>query len=456
MKLHNYQKTAFKHCVDNTHSAIFLDMGLGKTLISLSLIDFLIYENLEINKVLVIAPKRVADHVWQAEIEKWPQLRHLRISKIIGTEKQRLAALRTPADVYTLGRDNVPWLTSQYGGSKIPFDMLIIDESSSFKNPKALRFKALRYVQPYFKRIVLLTGTPAPNTLIDIWAQIYLLDRGERLNKSITKFRELYFNPNQRNGAIIYNYKLKEQAERAIYDKINDICISMSAKDYLSLPERINNYIDIKFSEKLQKQYDDFEKEQVLELLNADITAINAAALSTKLLQFANGAIYDGDRNIHEVHDLKLKACEELIEAANGRPVLIAWTYRHDLTRLKEHLKKYKPVELKGNETINDWNAGKIQVLLTHPASGGHGLNLQAGGSIIIWFGQTWSLELYQQLNARLDRQGQNKKVIINHLKTINTIDVEVLKALDRKDAGQNALLQAVKAKIEKYGKAKA
>lgn len=454
--LHGYQHTAVSHIMENTHGALLLEMGLGKTVSTLTAINKLIYEELEINAVLIIAPKRVAESVWSAEIGKWEHLKHLRISKILGNEKQRKAALRQPADVYTVGRDNVAWLCSQFGGTRTPFDMLVIDELSSFKNPQSVRFKALKAVQPSFSRVVGLTGTPAPNGLIDLWSQIYLLDRGARLGKFITTYRETYFRPDKRNGSITYSYKLEESGEQQIYAKIGDICMSMKAKDYLDLPERINNIVRIDMPPDLQKQYDDFEKEQVMNLVSAEgddkeISALNAAALSNKLLQFANGAMYDENKVYHEVHNLKLQALEELIEAANGHPVLIAWTYRHDRDRMLEKLKKYKPQELKTDQDINDWNAGKIQVMMMHPASGGHGLNLQAGGNIIVWFGNTWSLELEQQFNARLDRQGQKNAVVVNKLAVVGTMDEDVLKAQETKGNNQNRLMDAVKAKINKY-----
>ena len=453
--LHPYQKTSVEHIINTPFAGLLLEMGLGKTISTLTAIERLIYEDLAIDKVLIIAPKRVAENVWSDEQDKWEHIKHLTISKVTGTEKQRKAALVQKADIYLIGRDNVVWLCGQYGGSMLPFDMLVIDESSSFKNPKSLRFKALRAVQPSFKRVVILTGTPAPNGLIDIWSQIYLLDRGQRLGKYITRFREEYFKPNQRNGAIVYNYKIKEDGEEKIYKKIEDICVSMKAEDYLNLPGRVNNFIKIQFPASLQKQYDDFEREQVLQLFSEgeEISALNAATLSNKLLQFANGAIYDNDKNSHEVHSLKIDAVEEIIEETGGKPVLIAWTYRQDMERLKHELKKYKPRELKTPEDIRDWNAGKIQVLLMHPASGGHGLNLQFGGNIIIWFGQTWSLELYQQFNARLDRQGQKETVIIHHLISHKTIDVDVRKAIENKALKQEGLMQAIKAKINKYVK---
>lgn len=447
--LHNYQNGAVAHILENDFCGLFLDMGLGKTVSSLTAIKKLIYDEVEINTVLVIAPKRVAESVWSAECDKWEHLKGLRVAKIIGNEKQRKAALREKADVYMLGRDNIVWLCGLYGGSMLPFDMLIIDESSSFKSPKSLRFKALKAAQPSFDRVVLLTGTPAPNGLIDLWSQIFLLDRGERLGKTITFYRDNFFSKSY-NG---FSYDLQQDAEERIHTKIKDVCLSMKAADYLDLPKRIDNFIKIQFPPELKKKYLDFEREKVLELLTAseDITAMSAAGLSNKLLQFANGAVYDADKVWHAVHDLKLEAAEEVIESANGKPVLIAYTYKSDVERLLERLKKYKPKKLDSDQDIKDWNEGKIKVLLMHPASGGHGLNLQTGGHIALWFGQTWSLELYMQFNARLDRQGQTESVIINHLIAEGTHDEEVIKSLENKETRQEGLMKAVKAKIEKY-----
>lgn len=450
--LHNYQLATVEHIKANTHCGAFLDMGLGKTVSTLTAFNSLAFEELEISRALVIAPKRVAESVWSAEIHKWAHLRHLKISKIIGNEKQRRKALAEKADIYTIGRDNVAWLCGLYGGSMLPFDMLIIDELSGFKNPSSVRFKALRAVQPSFKRVVGLTGTPAPNGLIDLWSQIYLLDRGQRLGKFISHYREDYFHSAIKNGPITYKYGLDKGAEEKIYNKISDICISMKASDYLELPGRIENIIEIKFTPELQKKYDDFEREKVLEMFSdQDITAVNAAALSNKLLQFANGAIYDEAKKFHVVHDLKIEAIKEIIEDANGKSVLVAWSYRHDMERLLVALKQYQPRELKTDNDINDWNEGKIQVMLMHPASGGHGLNLQSGGHIIVWFGQTWSLELEQQFNARLDRQGQKNVVVINRLVATNTIDEDVIAAIQGKADNQDKLMDAVKAKIKKH-----
>ena len=449
--LHGYQVTTRDHIINNTHCGVFLDMGLGKTVSTLTAIARLIYD-LDISKVLVIAPKRVAESVWSAEVEKWDHLNHLRVSKVIGNEKKRLAALREDADIYTIGRDNVAWLCGLYGGSMLPFDMWVIDESSSFKNHKSVRFKAIRRVQPSAHRIVLLTGTPAPNGYIDLWSQIYLLDRGARLHKFITHFRDRYFTKRYSG----WGYDPIEGALDKIQAKIKDICISMKAEDYLDLPGTVINRIELPMSSTLMQQYREFEREKVLQLFedrddDNDITAANAAALSNKLLQFANGAVYDEERNVHPIHNLKIEAIKEIVEDANGKPVLIAWTYRHDLERLKVALKAYKPVALSTDQDIKDWNAGRIKVLLMHPASGGHGLNLQYGGNILVWFGQTWSLELYQQLNKRLDRQGQQEVVIIHKLILQGSIDSDVLRSLENKAEGQEALMQAVKARIRKY-----
>ena len=454
--LYPYQLANANHVIENTHCALFAEMGLGKTVSTLTAINFLMFENLEIDRVLVIAPKRVVESVWAEECEKWNHLKHLKVIKIIGTEKQRRSALVKKGNIYLISRDNIAWLCALYGGDMLPFDMLVIDELSSFKNNNSVRFKALRKVQPSFNRIVGLTGTPAPNTLLDLWPQIWLLDRGERLGKFITTYRHDYFKPGKRNGQVIYSYDLRDSAEQMIYDKIGDICMSMSAKDYLDLPDKIVNEIKINFPDKLLSKYEEFEREKVLEMVEGlaeddQITAVNAAALTNKLLQFANGAIYDEDKNWHEVHKLKIEATKELIEDANGKPVLIAWTYRHDLERLLKALKKYNPRQLKSNQDIEDWNAGKIQVLLMHPASGGHGLNLQYGGNIIIWFGLTWSLELFQQFNARLHRNQQKNRVVINMLAANKTMDAAVIKALNRKALGQAGLMEAVKARIDKY-----
>lgn len=471
--LHTYQKACVEHIITHPFCGLFLDMGLGKTVSTLTAVNYLMNDYCEIGSVLVIAPKRVAESVWQEEAEKWGHLKHLHFSKIIGTAKQRTAAIHAKADIYIISRDNVAWLCALYGGGKLPFDMIVIDELSSFKSYKAERFKALRNARPYLKRLVGLTGTPAPNGLIDLWPQIYLMDRGERLEKTISRYREKYFRPGQTNGHVVHSYDLMSGSEYLIHKKIEDICISMKADDYLEMPIRTDNYIKLRMPDALKKQYDDFEKNKVLGLLNTsetveeqdengntvfverpvEVNAINAAALSNKLLQFANGAIYDEERKVFPIHDIKLEALKEIIDDANGQSILVAWTYQFDRDRIMEYLKKYKPRELKTNKDIEDWNAGKVQVMLAHPASAGHGLNLQAGGRIIIWFGQTWSLELYQQFNARLYRQGQTEHVIIHHLILEGTHDEDVIKALKAKDKKQSALMTSIKAKTDKYKK---
>lgn len=452
--LHNYQKYSVDYISDRPYCALFQGCGLGKTVTTLTAINRLMFEDLEINKVLVIAPKRVAEDTWTKEVEKWEHLKHLRVSRVLGTEKQRKDALRTDADIYVINRENVCWLVAQYRGS-LPFDMLVIDELSSFKSPKAQRFKALKLVRPQFSRVVGLTGTPAPNGLIDLWSQIYLLDMGERLGKTITNYRQKYFRPGRSNGIVVFDYKILDGSEQAIYKQISDICVSMKAEDYLELPPRIDHTTEIVLPDNIQAQYTEFEKDEVLKLIEQDeenaISAVNAAALSNKLLQFSNGAIYDADKKVHELHDMKLDALEELIEAANGEPVLIFYSFRHDISRIKRRLKTYKPRELINSNDIDDWNAGKIQVLLAHPAGAGHGLNLQKGGNIVVWFGLTWSLELYQQANARLHRQGQTKPVQIYHILCKGTMDEDVMKAIAGKADKQESLMQAVKARINKY-----
>lgn len=450
--LHQYQIHCIDHVINNPYSALLIDMGLGKTVSTLTAIDRLIYQELEIDRVLVIAPKRVAESVWSAELDKWQHISHLNIVKITGTEKQRKEALRQKADIHIISRDSVAWLCGLYGGSMLPYQMLVIDESSSFKNHASMRFKALKKVQACFKRVVILTGTPAPNGLIDLWAQIWLLDRGQRLGQTITFYRDNYFRKSY-NG---FSYDPQEDSEQRIHSKLKDICISMKSEDYLELPERIDTYIDVELTPVLKKQYEDFEREKVLEMFGdgeTEITAMNAAALSNKLLQFAGGAIYDEDRNVHEIHDLKLDATEQFIEEANGKPVLIFYSYKHEFDRLMTRLKKYKPVKMQTPQHEKDWNAGKIQVMLLHAASGGHGLNLQEGNTSMLWFSLNWSLELYMQANKRLHRQGRKYPVIIGHLIAKGTEDENVVKRLEGKQNTQETLMASVKAKIEKYKK---
>ena len=447
---HDYQKIAIEKIIDGPAVGLFLEMGLGKTVSALTAIQELLYDYFDVSKVLVIAPLRVTQSTWSGEIEKWDHLQGLRLSKVLGSEKQRIEALHQPADIYIINRENTEWLVDYYG-RKWPFDMVVIDELSSFKNPRSKRFRALRKVRPLIKRIVGLTGTPAPNGLIDLWSQIYLLDQGERLGKTLTGYRNRYFDPGRRNQNIVFEWIPKPFAEERIYEKISDICVSMKAEDWLQLPGRIDNTIEVELPEKAKSQYKQLEKDLILPLLGSDVTAANAAVLTNKLLQMANGAIYDEFGEAKEIHDAKLEALEEVVEAANGKPVLVVYSYRHDLDRIKNQLKKYKPRTLDSDQDVQDWNAGKTQVLLLHPASGGHGLNLQTGGNIIVWFGLTWGLEYYQQANARLYRQGQIERVIVHHIVAKGTMDEEVLKALTGKAATQNDLMEAVKARIEQY-----
>ena len=448
--LHDYQLTCVNHILRNPFCGVFLDMGLGKTITTLTAIVRL-YFLLDIHKVLIIAPKRVVESVWQEEAENWVHTKWLKFSKIIGTERQRIEALKEEANIYLISRDNIVWLCEYYN-YKLPYDMIVIDELSSFKSYKSKRFKALRKVRPTIKRFVGLTGTPAPNGLIDIWPQIYLMDMGIRLFKNISTYRLKYFRPDKVNGYVIYKYKLLPGADTEIYNKIGDICISMKATDYLKMPEIQFNFIKLTMPDSLKAKYTAFEKEKIYELNKTEeISVLNAAALSNKLLQFANGAIYDEDKKVHEIHELKLEALKEIIEDANGKSVLVAWSYQFDRDRIMDYLKEYKPRELKTTEDIKDWNSGNIQVMLAHPASAGHGLNLQAGGNIIVWYGLTWSLELYQQFNARLYRQGQKKGIIVHHLIIQGTHDEDVIRAIKSKDRQQESLMASIKARINNY-----
>lgn len=451
-QLHKYQTAAVEHILENRHSGLFLEMGLGKTVSTLTAIKKLIYDFYEVSSVIVVAPKRVAETVWEEECAVWEHLSDLVCSKVIGNPKQRLKALEKEADIYIISRDNITWLVDEMGKTKPPFDMLVIDELSSFKNHRAKRFRALRKIRPYFKWIVGLTGTPAPNGLLDLWAQMYIIDGGERLGSGITKYRNKFFTPGARNGAVVFNYNIRKGMDQVIHERISDICISMKAEDYLQLPSRITNVIRLDMPSSVYKKYKEFEREQIINISKEEeLTALNAAGLANKLLQFANGAVYTEERDVIEMHDVKLDALEEIIEGANGQSVFIAYNFKHDLYRIKKRLKKYNPVELKGLEEVKAWNNGEIQVLIAHPASAGHGLNIQKGGHIIVWFGLNWSLELYQQFNARLDRQGQKHNPIIHHLVTNSTIDERVMKVINDKDAKQEDLMQSIKASIEDY-----
>lgn len=441
---HHYQAYAAEKIIEEPAFGLFLDCGMGKTVVTLTAVLDLLHDYFDVVRVLVIAPLRVAEDTWSKECEKWQHLKHLRISKILGSEQQRSKAVNTPADIYIINRENVEWLVT-FHGKNWPYDMVILDELSSFKSVSAKRFRALKRVRPLIKRVVGLTGTPAPNGLLDLWPQLYLLDRGERLGKTLTGYREQYFVPDKRNQNVVFSYKTKKGSEDSIYEKISDICISMKACDYLIMPERIDNVVEVQLPEKEAALYKRMEKDMLLPFESGDIDAVNAAALSNKLLQMANGAVYDENSAVKIIHNKKLEALEDLIEAANGKPVLIFYSFLHDKDRISERL---SVTELKTSEDISKWNAGKIPIAIAHPASAGHGLNLQAGGSTLIWFGLTWSLELYQQANARLWRQGQKETVIIHHLVAAGTIDEQVMAALNQKEIGQASLMNAIKARI--------
>ncbi len=439
---HEYQKYAIDYLLGKPVAAIFLDMGLGKTVISLSTIFDLTLDSFQIRKVLIIAPLRVARDTWPAEVTKWDHLKGLNYSVAVGTEAERKMALMQKAQVYLINRENVPWLIEE-SGLPFEYDMVVVDELSSFKSHQAKRFKSLMKVRPKVKRIVGLTGTPSANGLMDLWAEFRLLDLGQRLGRFIGNFRETYFTPDKRNQQVIFSYKPKHGAEEAIYRLIADITISMKNTDYLKMPELVLNEIPVQLSEPEWQHYQTLKAEMVLSLNGKDIDAANAAALSGKLLQLASGAVYGENGVVIHVHDRKLDALEDLVEAANGKPVLIAYWFKHDRDRI---LKRFPAEQLDSEKSVRRWNAGEIPLALIHPASAGHGLNLQAGGFTLIWFSLTWSLELYQQTNARLWRQGQKETVVIHHLVAKDTIDEDVMAALAKKDASQAALLQAVKA----------
>lgn len=439
---HDYQKYAAEFVVENPVSALFLDCGLGKTVITLSALWELLLDHFEVSRVLVIAPLRVARDTWTGECCKWDHLEGLMISRVLGNETERRTALQKKANVYVINRENVEWLVEQYCWN---FDMVVIDELSSFKSHRAKRFKALRKVRPKVDRIIGLTGTPAPNGLLDLWAEIGILDMGQRLGRFIGAYRERFFLPDKRSREMVYSYKPKDGAGETIYQLISDIAISMKAADYLEMPDCIYNRIGVVLDDREIELYRKLEADLLLPFEDGDVDARNAAGLSNKLLQMANGAVYDENRVVRHIHDRKLDALEDLVEAANGKPVLVAYWYKHDKERIQQ---RFQAVELDTAESFQDWNCGEIPLALIHPASAGHGLNLQAGGSTLVWFGLTWSLELYQQTNARLWRQGQQEVVVIHHLIAENTLDEKVMKALELKDCGQSALTDAVRARI--------
>ena len=441
---HNYQNYAKNFILAHKVSALFLDCGLGKTITTLTAINELMYDSFEISKVLIIAPLRVAQSTWKEEIEKWDHLNLLRYSIAVGDEKERLKALKQNSDIYIINRENVDWLVTK-SGIDFNFNMLIIDELSSFKSHTSKRFKSLLKIRPYFERVVGLTGTPSSNGLMDLWAEFRVLDLGERLGRYITHYRNEYFLPDKRNGAVIFSYKPQPNAEERIYRRLADMTISMKSTEYLKMPELILNELEINLDEEDQTKYKKFKKEMVMTIQEKEIDAINAASLSNKLIQLANGSIYDEAKNFYEVHNKKLDKLEEIIESANGKPVLVAYWFKADKERIE---KRFKVREIKTADDIKQWNMGMINLALIHPASAGHGLNLQSGGSTLVWFSLTWSLELYQQTNARLYRQGQKDTVVIHHLITKNTIDEDIMKSLKRKDKTQEALMRAVKARI--------
>ena len=451
---YEYQQTAINWIMDNPRCGLFLDMGLGKTVSTLTAIQQLI-DDCEISRTLVVAPKKVAETTWTTEAQKWDHLKSLKVSKVMGTEKQRKLALAEKADVYVIGRDSFVWLVGIYGGM-LPFDVLVIDELTSFKSSKSSRFKAMRIATPTAKRVVGLTGTPAPNGLIDLWAQMYCIDMGERLGRSVTKYRETYFETHKWNN-IIVRCNVKKGCEDVIRKKIADICLSMQAKDYLQLPDLISHTVKVQLSATVMQAYTKFEREKVLQFQDehagesANVLAQSAAGLMNKLSQFANGAIYDEDRNVHSVHDEKLDRLAEIIEAANGSSVLVFYQYKHDAARIAEKFKGYRVKVYSDEKQLIEWNAGQVDILLAHPASTAFGLNMQDGGHYIVWFGTGWNLELYQQANARLHRQGQQYPVQVYNLVCAGTVDERAVAALDNKKGVQQGLLDSLNYLLRKH-----
>ena len=451
---YEYQRTAMRWILDNPRCGLFLDMGLGKTVSTLTAVQQMI-DDCEVSRVLVVAPKKVAETTWSTEAEKWDHLQDLKVVKVLGTEKQRCAALAEKADVYVTGRDNFVWLVGKYGG-QLPFDVLVIDELTSFKSSKSERFKAMRIAAPSVKRVIGLTGTPAPNGLIDLWAQMYCIDQGERLGKSVSKYRETYFETHKWNN-IVVRCDVRKGCEEIIRNKIADICLSMQAKDYLQLPDLITHTATVELTPKVREAYERFEREKVLEFKTehgqepANVLAQSAAGLMNKLAQFANGAVYDDSMQVHEVHSEKLDRLAEIVEAANGNSVLVFYQYKHDVTRIAAKLKGYRVRAYQGEKDLNDWNAGQIDVLLAHPASTAYGLNMQQGGHYIVWFGTGWNLEHYQQANARLHRQGQQHPVQVYKLICAGTVDEKASAALEGKKGVQQSLLDSLNYLLRKY-----
>ena len=453
-KPYDYQRTAMQWIVDKPKCGLFLDMGLGKTVSTLTAIQQLI-DDCEVSRVLVVAPKKVAETTWSTEAQKWEHLHDLKVVKVLGTEKQRCLALSQKADVYVTGRDNFVWLVGKYGG-RLPFDTLVIDELTSFKSAKSERFKAMRIALPSVHRVIGLTGTPAPNGLIDLWAQMYCLDQGERLGRSVTKYREAYFETHRWNN-IVVRCDVRKGCEEIIRNKIADICLSMQAKDYLQLPDLITHTATVELTPKVREAYERFEREKVLEFKTehgqepANVLAQSAAGLMNKLAQFANGAVYDDSMQVHDVHSEKLDRLAEIVEAANGNSILVFYQYKHDVTRIAAKLKGYRVRAYQGEKDLNDWNAGQIDVLLAHPASTAYGLNMQQGGHYIVWFGTGWNLEHYQQANARLHRQGQQHPVQVYKLICAGTVDEKASAALEGKKGVQQSLLDSLNYLLRKY-----
>lgn len=450
---HAYQRHCINKIIEIRKLGLFLDMGLGKTVTTLTAIRELKCNRFQVRRVLVIAPKKVAEGTWTREKEKWDHTRMLRVSPVLGSLAKRVRALNTPADIYVINRENVTWLVDYYRNDW-PFDMVVVDESSSFKSHKAKRFKSLASVSGKIDRLVELTGTPSPNGLDDLWAQVFLLDGGERLGKRYTQFRERYFQPDKRGAdGMVYSYQAKPGTEESVLERISDICVSMKAEDYLELPDLSYHQIPVELDSKSARAYRELERKMVLELPEeGEISVASAAALSNKLLQLANGALYDEDRNVHEVHSCKMEAFLELVESLQGKPALVFYNYQHDRDRILAALsgKGLRVRELRTPEDEDDWNSGRIDILLAHPASSAYGLNLQQGGNHVVWFGLTWNYELYTQANKRLHRQGQKQKVIIHHLVCAGTRDEDVMAALERKDDVQNWVMESLKARIRR------
>ena len=451
---YEYQRRATKFVLEHSECGLLLDMGLGKSIITLTAIQELI-DDCEISRVLVVAPKKVAETTWTTEAAKWDHLQGMKVAKVLGTEKKRKMALAEKADVYVIGRDNFVWLVGLYGG-QLPFDVLVIDELSSFKNSKSQRFKAMRIARPSVRRVIGLTGTPAPNGLIDLWGQMYCIDMGQRLGKSVTKYRESHFETHKWNN-IVVRCDVKKGHEDIIRNSIADICLSMQAKDYLQLPDLLMHTISVEMSSATMAAYNKFEREKVLEFKQehdgetANILANSAAGLMNKLAQFANGAVYDDERNIHEIHNEKVDKLAEIVEAANGNSVLVFYQFKHDIPRITKKLKGYRVEVYEDEKQLLDWNAGKIDVLLAHPASTAYGLNMQQGGHYIVWFGTGWDLELFQQANARLHRQGQQHPVTVYKLIGAHTVDERASASLENKKVKQQSLLDSLNYLIRKH-----